>query len=209
MTCFSFFSRKTDKWNGSCHLLIFCRRKQDFPLVKASIPRSCINPDVGNRHFFPKIFLLVDIFFYYQYLSQCMRFWYLALESSESSDKPAHLSSLPRAFAVHTQNIWKLMKIQTQNLASCSYTSDKWQHKIDNTKILMTNGSLMKVESIAKCFPWSILQYFWPALSDNQAWTNFWSFWEWPFYTGFTVHTIMAWTGSFCLPFLKSFLEVV
>ena len=24
----------------------------------------------------------------------------------------------------------------------------------------MTNGSLMKVESIAECFPWSILQYF-------------------------------------------------
>ena len=26
--------------------------------------------------------------------------------------------------------------------------------------ILMTNGSLMKVESIAECSPWSILQYF-------------------------------------------------
>ena len=32
--------------------------------------------------------------------------------------------------------------------------------KIDITKILMTNGSLMKVESIAECSPWSILQYF-------------------------------------------------
>ena len=34
----------------------------------------------------------------------------------------------------------------------------------------MTNGSLillMKVESIAECSNWSILQYFWPALSDN------------------------------------------
>ena len=30
--------------------------------------------------------------------------------------------------------------------------------KIDKTKILMTNGSLMKVESIVKCSPWSILQ---------------------------------------------------
>ena len=28
------------------------------------------------------------------------------------------------------------------------------------TKILMTNGSLMKVESITECSPWSILQYF-------------------------------------------------
>ena len=32
--------------------------------------------------------------------------------------------------------------------------------KIDKTKILMTIGSLMKVESIAECSPWIILQYF-------------------------------------------------
>ena len=31
---------------------------------------------------------------------------------------------------------------------------------IDKTKILKTNGSLMKVESIAECSPSSILQYF-------------------------------------------------
>ena len=37
---------------------------------------------------------------------------------------------------------------------------------MDKAKILMTNGSLMKVESIAECSSWSILQYFWPALSD-------------------------------------------
>ena len=34
----------------------------------------------------------------------------------------------------------------------------------------MTNGSLMKVKSIAECSFWSILQYFWPALSDNWSW---------------------------------------
>ena len=28
----------------------------------------------------------------------------------------------------------------------------------------------MKVESITECSPWSILQYFWPALSDNWSW---------------------------------------
>ena len=51
--------------------------------------------------------------------------------------------------------------------------------KIDKTKILMVNGSLMKVESIAECSRWSILQYFWPALSDNRSWkSNFSSsFW--------------------------------
>ena len=32
--------------------------------------------------------------------------------------------------------------------------------KNDKRKILMTNGSLMKVESIAECSPSSILQYF-------------------------------------------------
>ena len=31
--------------------------------------------------------------------------------------------------------------------------------KIDKTKVLMENGSIMKVKSIAEC-PWSILQYF-------------------------------------------------
>ena len=38
----------------------------------------------------------------------------------------------------------------------------------------MTIGSLMKVESIAEMSPWSILQYFWPALSDN--WSRFFLF---------------------------------
>ena len=32
----------------------------------------------------------------------------------------------------------------------------------------MGNSSLMKVESIVEYSPWSILQYFWPALSDNR-----------------------------------------
>ena len=31
---------------------------------------------------------------------------------------------------------------------------------IKKTKVLMENGSLMKVESIAECSPWTILQYF-------------------------------------------------
>ena len=32
--------------------------------------------------------------------------------------------------------------------------------KIDKTKILMTNISLMKVKSIAECSHWSILQFY-------------------------------------------------
>ena len=61
----------------------------------------------------------------------------------------------------------------------------------------MANGSLMKVESNAECSPWSILQYFWPALSDNRSWKPIFDLFEWPFKTGFTVvhehHT-------FCIP---------
>ena len=59
--------------------------------------------------------------------------------------------------------------------------------KIDKTKILMTNGSLMKVKRIAECSPWSILQYFWHTLSHNPTWKLIFAlFWEWSFKTGFT-----------------------
>ena len=60
--------------------------------------------------------------------------------------------------------------------------------KIDKTKVLMENGSSMKVEPIAECSPWSILQYFWPALSDN--WYGkpiFGVLFEWPLKTGLAV----------------------
>ena len=51
-----------------------------------------------------------------------------------------------------------------------SKTCLKRSLKIDKTNILMTNGSLMKVKGIAECSPWSILQYFSPALSNNWSW---------------------------------------
>ena len=34
----------------------------------------------------------------------------------------------------------------------------------------MTTGSLMKAKSIAECSKGSILQYFWPALSNDLSW---------------------------------------
>ena len=37
----------------------------------------------------------------------------------------------------------------------------------------MTNGSLMKAESIAECSTWIILQYFRPALIDNWSFVFF------------------------------------
>ena len=56
----------------------------------------------------------------------------------------------------------------------------------DKTEIIMTNGSLMRVERIAECSHWSrtLLACIKPLLVLK---TNLWLFWEWPFYTGFTV----------------------
>ena len=51
------------------------------------------------------------------------------------------------------------------------YTLLTWKFSYtDKTKILMTNGSLMKVKCIAECSPWTVLQYFWHASSDNWSW---------------------------------------
>ena len=50
-----------------------------------------------------------------------------------------------------------------------SKTCVKGPLKIDKTKILMTNGSLMKVESNAECSKGGILQYFRSSLSDNWS----------------------------------------
>ena len=36
----------------------------------------------------------------------------------------------------------------------------------------------MKVERIAECPPWSIVQYFWPALSDNWYWKQMFGLYE-------------------------------
>ena len=47
-----------------------------------------------------------------------------------------------------------------------SKTCLKGPLKIEETKVLMANSSLMKVESIAECSKGSILQYFWLALSN-------------------------------------------
>ena len=41
--------------------------------------------------------------------------------------------------------------------------------KIDETKILMTNCSIMKVKRIAECSNGSTLQNFRPALSNNRS----------------------------------------
>ena len=57
----------------------------------------------------------------------------------------------------------KLLNLNTVKSVLSSHS------KIDKTKVLKTNGSLMKVESIAECSPLSILQCFLPALSNNRS----------------------------------------
>ena len=60
---------------------------------------------------------------------------------------------------------------EVHRLTCCWYSKTCVKRPLKNrqTQILMTKDSLMKVESIAECSPWSILQYFLPALSDNWS----------------------------------------
>ena len=63
----------------------------------------------------------------------------------------------------------------------------------------MTNGSLMKVESVAECSKGSILQYFWPALSENWSRKPFFVFLRvvvlYRFYC--TCITVIFWRNGF------------
>ena len=83
------------------------------------------------------------------------------------------LGSKDLAFWIHQHGYWKETILHTVKPALRDHS------KIDKAKHFMTNGSLMKVKSIAECSPWSFLQYFWPALSDNWSWkTIFGLLWE-------------------------------
>ena len=64
--------------------------------------------------------------------------------------------------------------------------------KIDKTKILMINGSLMKVESIAERSSWSIQQYLWPALSDNLSWKPIFGIFETGHFTQVLLYFFVA-----------------
>ena len=78
----------------------------------------------------------------------------------------------------------------------------------------MTNGSLMKVESIAEC-PWSILQYFWLALSDNWVWNPIFDLFESGHFTQVFLYHInekptfkTTWAGSQWDKWPNCFLEL-
>ena len=67
----------------------------------------------------------------------------------------------------HTQKYTVLFAVHSLNTVKTVLSGHS---KIVKTKFLMTNGSIMKVESVAECSHWSILQYFWPAFKDNRCW---------------------------------------
>ena len=70
---------------------------------------------------------------------------------------------------VHYDNVILFLALQLF-IWPYSNTCEKRPLKKDTIHISMTNNSLMMVESISECSPWSILQYFWPAFSDNWSW---------------------------------------
>ena len=84
--------------------------------------------------------------------------------------------ALCRAFKNHDIKSCESPVIKNEVLSTTVKPVLSGHSKIDKTKILMTTCSLMNVESIAECSPWSILQYFWHALSDNQSWKTFFVF---------------------------------
>ena len=72
------------------------------------------------------------------------------------SCKKSHFNKKYSSYSESTNSTKQKVHIGSQNSKTCL----KQPLKKDKTKILITNGSLMKVESIAECSPWSILQYF-------------------------------------------------
>ena len=67
----------------------------------------------------------------------------------------------------------------------------------------MKNGSLMKVESIAECSPWSILQYFWPTLREIRYWSPFLVF----FLSGLLRQVLLYENNHFSCKTLKMYIQ--
>ena len=67
-----------------------------------------------------------------------------------------------RGAIVHLHNRYRSMERAASDMKELVYSKTclKRPPESRQTKILMTNGSLMKVESIAECSLWGILQNF-------------------------------------------------
>ena len=70
--------------------------------------------------------------------------------------KKSHFNKKNPSYSESTNSTKQKVHVGSQNSKICL----KQPLKNDTTKILIANGNLMKVERIAECSPWSILQYF-------------------------------------------------
>ena len=77
--------------------------------------------------------------------------------SSESSFTPNFVNANSESSEAETVPLRRLVDRLSDNTVKPVLSGHS---KIDKTQISMTTGSLMTVESIAECYPWSILQYF-------------------------------------------------
>ena len=77
---------------------------------------------------------------------------------------------LPHGKMLPTSTRVTVFTENSEQFRTIGKTGAKQPLKKDKSEILMTNGSLMKVESI--------LQYFWPALSNNWYWKTIFGYFE-------------------------------
>ena len=75
--------------------------------------------------------------------------------------------------------------------------------------ILIANGSLMKIKSIAECSPWSILQYFWPALNNYWSWKPIYGLFESSHFTQVLCKAVGLLLLTFCLLLLPLWESVI
>ena len=95
--------------------------------------------------------LINHIFFTIQKLLELFMFRFLEFY------KTFALAAKPNYFSI-IQPFMLMMAFQLHCVHTVKPLSG--HSKIDNTKVLMTNGSLMKVKSIVECSKGCILQYF-------------------------------------------------
>ena len=83
-------------------------------------------------------------------------------QSSLSAQKIFHYGESKESALSRKIFEFEMVLLSTQNMYLDSTVKPvlSGHSKIDKTKILMTNSSLMMVKSIAECSPQSILQYF-------------------------------------------------
>ena len=69
----------------------------------------------------------------------------------------------------------------------------------------MSNCRLLKVKSIAECSPWSTLQNFWPALSDNWSWKQMFGLFESSRVTQVLLYNFIC-KGQWCIKFVHFYI---